>query len=148
MTLTFIAMLLNVMPCNFHTIIYIELDVNSNEYNMALIIVFVIVNVFFTLTWRSNPGYLTSSEKISFLKLVEKFDPNMLCPTCEVICTSESRHCYICNKCVERFDHHCQWINNCVGVRNHSWFYMYIFSLEAYLLMVVVYGIICKSNKH
>lgn len=76
-----------------------------------------LANFFFLITWQSDPGYLQKSKKVSFLKLVEKFDPNMLCPTCEVICTSESRHCYICNRCVERFDHHCQWINNCVGVK-------------------------------
>jgi hypothetical protein len=60
-------------------------------------IFFVLVNIFFCLSWLRNPGYLTKPTKVSFLKMVEKFDPNLLCPTCEVICTTESRHCYICN---------------------------------------------------
>lgn len=58
-----------------------------------------------------NPGYL-EKPKIPFLTLLDKLDPTMLCPECEVIRTPRSRHCSICNRCVERFDHHCPWINN------------------------------------
>jgi len=58
-----------------------------------------------------NPGYL-DKPKIQFLDLLDKLDPTMLCPECEVIRTPRSRHCSICNRCVERFDHHCPWINN------------------------------------
>ena len=42
-------------------------------------------------------------------------DPTQLCPDCLVVRTPRSRHCGTCNRCVERFDHHCPWINNCVG---------------------------------
>ncbi len=61
-----------------------------------------------------------------------------MCPVCECLRTTRSRHCNICNRCVERFDHHCPWINNCVGTRNHVFFYLYILSLSLFLPFVVI----------
>ena len=81
---------------------------------------------------------MRGSSHIPFLRLVEKFDPNMLCPACEVICTADSRHCYICGQCVERYDHHCQWVNNCIGINNHSYFYLFIWLQEFYMILVVL----------
>ena len=49
-------------------------------------------------------------------------EPDSFCPFCEVIRSPSTRHCVICNRCVERYDHHCPWIDNCVGVRNHGTF--------------------------
>lgn len=84
-----------------------------------------------------NPGYLTKP-KIPFIQLLDKFDSTMLCPECEVIRTARSRHCSICNQCVERFDHHCPWINNCVGVKNHYLFVFFLMFTEAALVLIII----------
>ena len=81
--------------------------------------------LFFLLSAFINPGRL-KNDSIEFLTLLEKFDAINLCPDCETIRTARSRHCTICGYCVERFDHHCPWINNCVGIGNHNYFLLYI----------------------
>ena len=69
---------------------------------------------------------------------MQSFDPVLLCPDCEVIRTKRSRHCSICNKCVERFDHHCPWVNNCVGVNNHYAFMSFLFLICSTLLFMLI----------
>ena len=131
---SYVALLLFVFP-------YIYAD----GWFPIITIMWISTMVFFTATVKIKPGFMRGTSAIPFLRLVEKFEPNMLCPACEVICTSDSRHCYICNQCVERFDHHCQWVNNCIGIKNHSYFFFFICAQAIYMTSVVIMALMNLS---
>lgn len=60
------------------------------------------------------------------------------CHLCNITIRSKrTKHCSICNKCVERFDHHCKWLNNCIGGRNYPAFIVYLLSTIGASLTVV-----------
>ena len=48
---------------------------------------------------------------------------NGRCHLCNITISSQrTKHCSACNKCVHVFDHHCKWLNQCIGERNYKWF--------------------------
>ena len=50
----------------------------------------------------------------------------------------KASHCSICDNCVLNFDHHCNLVNNCIGVRNMRTFVLFIYS--SYLLALLIFG--------
>jgi hypothetical protein len=49
------------------------------------------------------------------------------CKWCAEYKPDRTHHCRTCGKCVLKMDHHCPWIINCVGFRNHKYFFLLIF---------------------
>ena len=45
----------------------------------------------------------------------EKNKIKKICPKCKIIKKYGTKHCKICDSCIEDFDHHCFWINRCIN---------------------------------
>lgn len=58
------------------------------------------------------------------------------CQHCDTPKAPRSHHCVMCGECILKMDHHCPWINGCVGYHN----YRYFFGFLLWLLIGTVYS--------
>jgi hypothetical protein len=63
------------------------------------------------------------------------------CRTCHIFRPPRAAHCSECNVCVERFDHHCPWMGQCIGRRNYRFFLGFVNS--CCLLCSYTLGLTC-----
>lgn len=60
------------------------------------------------------------------------------CDRCQHVRHPRTHHCRQCDLCIDRFDHHCVWVCNCVGVRNQRYFFGFVISSCVYVTLVMI----------
>ena len=86
----------------------------------------------------SNPGRMVNKEYKDILDIVESGqEAEEFCPLCLVKNKFRSKHCLICQICVDEFDHHCFWVGNCIGKDNYTLFFIFLI----YILINTLFNI-------
>ncbi|KAG1954568.1 palmitoyltransferase ZDHHC9 [Pimephales promelas] len=132
------------------------------------VLLFVFVMAMLLRTSFSDPGVLPRAlqEEANFIEMeIEAANGNVLagqrpppriknvqinnqivklkyCYTCKIFRPPRASHCSICDNCVDRFDHHCPWVGNCVGKRNYRYFYLFTLSLSLLTIYIFAFDIV------
>ncbi|KAG5231964.1 protein S-acyltransferase [Salix suchowensis] len=64
------------------------------------------------------------------------------CRICKIFRPPRSCHCAVCDNCVEKFDHHCPWIGQCIALRNYRFYLTFVIS--ALIFFVYVFAFSCR----
>lgn len=60
------------------------------------------------------------------------------CQKCAHYKPPRAHHCRVCKRCVLRMDHHCIWMNNCVGHANYKVFFVFVL----YAVVACIYSLV------
>lgn len=65
-----------------------------------------------------------------------------ICKKCMAPKPPRTHHCSVCKTCILKMDHHCPWLNQCVGFWNHRYFFLYMAYTSLGIIFIAVFG--CK----
>ena len=114
-----------------------EINVSSTSYIVFVVIgliTFLIAQICYFDTLSSIPGYQTTN-KMSYdeynknppQKVIKNVAFNLTyCTTCKIVRDIRTFHCNHCGMCIERHDHHCGFVSNCIGKDNLNKFFYFI----------------------
>ncbi|XP_022114379.2 probable palmitoyltransferase ZDHHC11B [Pieris rapae] len=134
------------------------IDIQPHTYKLATLTIYAILYGLHIVIHVIAIGLDPSEHEIRKREISEvpEFNRNLhahviengRCHICNIYTSDKkTKHCGICNKCVYKFDHHCKWLNNCVGGRNYSAFigcvvtalFISVFTLSLCIVDLVIF---------
>ncbi|XP_018587236.1 palmitoyltransferase ZDHHC12-A isoform X2 [Scleropages formosus] len=114
---------------------------------LFLFLVLLSVLLYFVVS-LSDPGFVRTDAEVEVTmgscEELQEMIPHLSaalrqrrCGYCLLLQPMRAKHCQRCRRCVRRYDHHCPWMENCVGERNHRSFVFFL----AVQLVVLVWGL-------
>eukprot|EP00050_Salpingoeca_kvevrii_P009095 m.307101 g.307101 ORF g.307101 m.307101 type:complete len:273 (+) comp19712_c0_seq1:42-860(+) len=100
----------------------------------------------------TNPGTVPVIPAGEPLEIIDRKDPQWrdgelvtTCRKCPAYKPYRAHHCSICGRCIRMMDHHCPWVNNCVGENNQKYFVLFV----SYICLSSVYSLVlCVSRMY
>ncbi|XVF08117.1 hypothetical protein REPUB_Repub06bG0198100 [Reevesia pubescens] len=112
-------------------------------------VVFTAVAVMCVFNYRfaifTDPGRVPSTfmpdiedSEVPIHEIKRKGGDLRYCQKCSHFKPPRAHHCRVCKRCVLRMDHHCIWINNCVGHANYKEFFIFV----VYAAIACIYSLV------
>uniref|UniRef100_A0A9L0JQR6 Palmitoyltransferase n=1 Tax=Equus asinus TaxID=9793 RepID=A0A9L0JQR6_EQUAS len=125
----------------------------NGENGKAVVYLSYWMTIFTSPASPSKDFYLSSSEKERYEKefnqerqqeILRRAASDLPIYTlCQLIKPDRAHHCSACDICVLKMDHHCPWVNNCVGFSNYKFFLLFLLYSLLYCLFVATTVLQC-----
>eukprot|EP01084_Bolivina_argentea_P120020 212778_1 len=133
----------------FYVIVYPTIDAHDNiqhpqplfyavycAVNIAYPIIFISGFICYIILSFTDAGIKLSNTPRN--ELITGADKNKFwCYLCQDIREAHTKHCYSCSKCVSNFDHHCPFLNTCIGEKNYALFVVFCTLVEIFTCLQI-----------
>ena len=92
----------------------------GNNFKLFVTIALITQYICYLMISFLDPGTLLEDEDDSY------YEERHLCNICQLYKISSSKHCIWCNKCIQKYDHHCSVFGKCIGKRNLFFFWLFL----------------------
>lgn len=121
---------------------------NTSFYIMIYVVLLTLGGLSHFICMITDPGAIPKNS-IHLTKEDMEKPSSQICCKCRCQKTSRTHHCSICERCISKMDHHCPWVNNCVGFYTQKHFVLFLFYIMLACLysfiMLIVRGVFCAS---
>ncbi|XP_061347060.1 probable protein S-acyltransferase 15 isoform X1 [Gastrolobium bilobum] len=135
LSLPVLAVLLSMFFVYYTTIFvflddWVGLQSSPGTLNFSIFTVFASLCLFsFFVCVFTDPGRVPSSYVPDVEARTHDFAKDRAegkkCDKCFAYKPPRTHHCRVCRRCILKMDHHCLWINNCVGYWNYKAFFAF-----------------------
>ncbi|XP_077238977.1 putative protein S-acyltransferase 16 [Tasmannia lanceolata] len=113
---------------------WLGLNTSPGFMNGVFFTLLALMSVFnYTIAIVRDPGHVPASfmpdvedTENPIHEIKRKGGDLRYCQKCSHYKPPRAHHCRVCRRCVLRMDHHCVWINNCVGHANYKVFFVFV----------------------
>ena len=127
-----------------------------SSYQISISIIYICILLFFNFSILYNTIYINISYIILYINIIlficiiivwiyiELIDPGKADPNI----TTKTRYCQTCRKRIAGLDHHCIWLNTCIGTVNIKLFLLLICLLFLQESIQICYIFILFFNEY
>ncbi|KAG1352451.1 hypothetical protein G6F62_002673 [Rhizopus arrhizus] len=129
-------------------------NLNQKAASVGYLVPFHVFILLFIITYArvvsQPPGYakdnLTGQSTIDPPDCILG-DP-VWCENCQLWKPDRAHHCRVCDACVLRMDHHCPWMNGCIGVANYRFYIQFLCYVSLLATWIFVTSLIAFIQYH
>ena len=89
-----------------------------------------------TISQNSQLEMFVKSRNIC-LKTRNNYGHIRICLKCRIVKPDRCSHCKSCQKCILKRDHHCPWLNKCIGFSNQKYYICMLSYLTSLIVLVL-----------